>query len=154
MLKTSKLLLVAATAATLLSSCSQQRTIADSNSRVNFEAKDWTITGAYGGQARVTRVLGIDWERLFNKRAGGITGNSNIISFPIIGWFGPIQEADRYAMFDLLQRHEGYDAMFYPQFKRKRINVLGVYSKTTSEITTRLGKLNVGSAEGDREGEK
>ncbi len=151
-----RVLLATSAVTILLASCTMhQRTIADSNSRVNFEAKDWTITGAYGGQARVTRVLGIDWARLFMQRAGGHTGSSNSISFPVIGWLAPTQEADRYAMFDLLERHAGYDAMFYPQFKRKRLNVLGIYSRTTSEITARLGKLNVGNGEGDREaGEK
>lgn len=149
MKKSSPFLLAAAAATMLLGSCTMhQRTIADSNSRVNFEAKDWTITGAYGGQARVTRVLGIDWARLFTQRAGGV----GAVSMPIIGWFTPVLEADKYAMFDLLDRHAGYDAIFYPQFKRKRLNVLGIYSRTTTEMTARLGKLNMGAGEGDREG--
>lgn len=155
MKKVSGSLLAVCSMAILLSSCTvHQRTIADSNSHVQFVASDWTITPPYGGQARVTRVLGIDWARLFTQRAGGHSGMSNSISFPVIGWLAPTQEADRYAMFDLLEHHTGYDALFYPQFKRKRFNFLGLYSRTTSELTARLGKLNAGTGEGDREGQR
>ena len=152
MKKLTQPLLALAAGLLMLSSCTvQQRTIADSNSRVNFEAKDWTITPAYGGQAHVTRIIGIDWSRLFNQRAGG----SSSISMPVVGFLAPTLEADKYAMFDLLQRHAGFDALFYPQFKRKRFNFLGIYSRTTSEVTARLGKLNAGTGEGDRtEGDK
>lgn len=146
MTKSYKALLGAGALALSMSSCSlHQRTVADSNARVNFTSDDWAITPAYSGHARVTRIIGIDWERLFTKRSGGVRQ----VSMPIIGWFQPVREADAYALYDLLKTHTGYDAVFYPQFKRSRLNVLGLYSRTETEISARLGKLNAGTGEGD-----
>jgi hypothetical protein len=151
MTKSTKALIAAGAMLLGMSSCTvQQRTIADSNSRVNFTAEDWAITPAYGGKARVTRVLGVDWQRFFTQRQGGASS----ISMPVVGWFQPVREADAYALYDMLNTHTGYDAIFYPQFKRKRLNVLGLYSRTESEVTARLGKLNAGTGEGDRESDK
>lgn len=144
---------MAAAALLLLSSCtSYQRTIADSNSRVNFTAKDWAITAPYGGQASVTKILGIDFARLFTTRTGA--SGSVTSSIPIIGSYVHMYTADDYAMYDLLQRHPGFDAAFYPQFKRKSFNFLGIYSHSTSEVKARLGKLTAaGASNGDSEGD-
>src|SRR4051812_18888494 len=56
-----------------LSSCTTyQRTMTDSNSRVNFTSKDFAITPSYGGFAQQTRILGIDWARLFTHKEGSV----------------------------------------------------------------------------------
>ena len=144
-----RLLSVAAAAALLLSSCTNyHRTIAESNSRVNFEPDDFTITAPYGGQATVVKVLGIDWQRLFKAKTGGV-GNVTGFSIPIIGGLLNSDHSTEYAMYDLLQRHPGYDAVFYPQIKKKGFNFLWIYSKTQCEVKARLGKLNLETNDGD-----
>lgn len=141
-----------AASAMLLSSCSTyQRTMADSNSRVNFTASDFAITPPYAGQATQTRIIGIDWARLFTQRSGEITrgGGGGSFSIPIIGSILQPSSVDNYALYDLMKTHPNYDAVFYPQFKRKTFNVLGIYSRTRVEVKARLGKLNAGTGEGD-----
>jgi hypothetical protein len=153
MLKNFSPMAVLACAILFLSSCSMHRTIADSNSRVNFTAEDFTITGAYGGQATVTKVLGIDWARLFNKRTGSV-GSVTGFSVPVVGSLFAGDRADEYALYDLLQRHPGYDAVFYPKFQRKHINILCIYSRSKSQVNARLGKLKVDAGDGDVEEQK
>lgn len=132
-----------------MGSCtSYHRTIADSNSHVEFESKDWTITAPYGAQGEVTRILGVDWARLFKSKTGSI-GGAGAFSIPIVGSFVMPTSADEYAMYDLLKRYPGYDAIFYPQFKRKTFNFLGIYVHSTSEVKARLGRLQVGNGDGD-----
>ena len=148
------LLLATAAIVLFMSSCTTyHRTIADSNSRVNFTPKDFTITPPYGGQATVTKVLGIDWARLFTKRTGSFDNGLTSISIPVVGGLLNPTTADDYAMFDLLKRHPKYDAVFYPQFKRKGFNLLGIYARYRSTVTARLGRLNVAAGEGDEEEE-
>ncbi len=136
-----------------LSSCTTyQRTMADSNSRVNFTSKDFAITPAYGGFAQQTRILGIDWARLFTHKEGSINdgmGGANAFSIPVVGSLVNPTSVDAYALYDLMKTHKGYDAIFYPHFIRKHFNLLGIYSHTKVEVKARLGKLQVGTGEGD-----
>lgn len=136
----------------LMSSCTaSHRTIADSNSRVNFTSKDFTITPVYGGEATVVKVLGIDWSRLFTKKTGYIGDGTSSFSIPLVGAVLSPTTADQYALYDLLKRYPKYDAVFYPQFKRKKLNVLGVYSRSHSTVKARLGKLITNTGEGEEE---
>lgn len=143
-------LLAAASAAILFTSCrTYQRTIADSNSRVEFTSEDFTITPPYQGYAEQTKILGIDWARLFTVRSGGV-GAVTGFSIPIIGSVMLGNPVDGYALYDLLKKHPGYDAVFYPQFERKGFNFLFIYEKNKVQVRARLGKLEAGTGEGDR----
>lgn len=127
--------LIAASAVVLFSSCTTyQRTMTDSNSRVNFTSKDFTITPAYGGAASQTKIIGIDWARLFKRKEGEITNSMGMgagsFSIPVIGSILSPTSVDAYALYDLMKAHPNYDAVFYPQFKRKHFNFLGIYSHT------------------------
>jgi len=146
------LLAASASIVLLMSSCTAyHRTIADSNSRVNFTAKDFSITPVYGGEATVVKVLGIDWSRFFTKRAGYIGNEASSISIPLVGAVLNPTTADQYALYDLLKRYPKYDAVFYPQFKRKKLNVLGIYTRSQSTVKARLGKLITNTGEGEEE---
>jgi len=151
--------LTAACAVVLFSSCTTyQRTMTDSNSRVNFTSKDFTITPAYGGYAQQTRIIGIDWARLFRHKEGEITNSMGMgassFSIPVIGSVLNPTSVDAYALYDLMKAHPNYDAVFYPQFKRKHFNFLGIYSHTKVEVKARLGKLEAGTGEGDNTDDK
>jgi hypothetical protein len=143
-------LLAAASAVLLLTSCrTYQRTIADSNSRVEFTAEDFTITPPFQGYAEETRIFGIDFERLFTMRSGSV-GAVTGFSIPIIGSVSGANPVDGYALYDLLQKHPGYDAVFYPQFERKSSRFLYIYQRSKVQVRARLGKLEAGTGEGDR----
>lgn len=143
-------LIAAASAVLLLTSCrTYQRTISDSNARVEFDSEDFTITPPYQGYAQVTKVFGIDWERLFTVRSGSV-GAVTGFSVPVIGSVMLGNPVDGYALYDLLKNHPGYDAVFYPQFERKTSSFLLIYQRTKVQVRARLGKLDVGTGEGDR----
>ena len=143
-------LLAAASAAILLTSCrTYQRTIADSNSRVEFVAEDFTITPPFQGYAQETKIFGIDFARLFTIRSGSV-GAVTGFSIPIVGSVMLGNPVDGYALYDLLKKHPGYDAVFYPQFERKGFNFFYIYSRTKVQVRARLGRLEAGTGEGDR----
>ena len=144
-------LLLLAAFATLLSSCTAyQRTISDSNARVEFIAEDFVITPPYQGFAQQTKILGIDWARLFTQRSGSV-GQVTGFSIPFVGAAFSGNPVDGYALFDLLKSHPGFDAVFYPQFERKHFNFFYIYERSKVQVRARLGKLQVGTGEGDKE---
>lgn len=144
------ILLAAAAAGLLFTSCrTYQRTLSDSNSRVEFTSEDFTITPPYQGYAQQTKILGIDWARLFTQRSGSV-GSVTGFSIPVIGSVLLGNPVDGYALYDLLKKHPGYDAVFYPQFERKGFNFFYIYERNKVQVRARLGKLDVGTGEGDR----
>lgn len=143
------LLFIAASAAIFSSCKSYQRTIADSNSRVEFVAEDFTITPPYQGYAQQTRILGIDFARLFTVRDGSV-GSITGFSIPLVGSVLGGDPVDGYALYELLKSHPGYDAVFYPQFERKGFNFLFIYQRSKVQVKARLGRLNVGTGDGDK----
>ncbi len=108
---------------------------------VEFDKDDFTYTEQISAEASSTKILGIDFSRLFNRSVGNIDA-------PIIG-FNPIallnqyigDKTVNYALYELFQKNPGYDVIFYPVIERKRFNVLFLYSKTDVKVSVRLGKL-------------
>lgn len=107
---------------------------------VELKAADFEISDAFVGIDTVTRVLAVDWEHLFGVETLG--ASSNGIDLPIIGQ--TVNGDARYALYDLMQKHPGYDVIFYPQVEvHKKAPVLGtdIFSVTVYKVTARLGKL-------------
>jgi hypothetical protein len=130
------------------SSCSSTlKTMREPNTRVNFEKKDFTLSEQVSAEAKTTRILMIDFKRLFNKQSGEIIGGpgSIIPVIPVIGGF-IVDGTQGYALHNLMKNNPGYDVVFYPQYETK-INrpFLGlgfIFNKITVKATARLGKLN------------
>ncbi len=104
--------------------------------KVHFEltGNDFILSAPVTGEATVTRVLGIDWARLFNTTAGFVESNASII--------GLVLNADeQYAIYDLLDKNPGYDFVMYPQTVVKTTGVQGIFTQTEVKVTARLGKL-------------
>ncbi len=147
-----KFLLTASVAATLfLSSCTlNSRMMREPNALLNLTKNDFTVSEQFSAEAEQTKILGIDFARLFKKEFGftqrdGFGGGSIITSIPLIGSVlsnnanaGAVQN---YAMFNIMQDHKGYDVVFYPQFETSSFNFLGLYRKTKVKVTARLGKM-------------
>lgn len=116
----------------LLSSCSNVNTsMRETNARVDFVKSDFTLSDQVTGDATVTRVFGIDWERLFSAEKGEI----NIIGDRVSSW------TQRYALYDLMNKNTGYDVIFYPSYVVESNNYL-IFSTTKVKVRARLGKLN------------
>lgn len=140
-MKKIRVLLVLGVLTLFMTSCQTYRhSMREPNSRIEFVASDFEFSEPFTGEATVTNVLGIDWERLFGTTKIGTSNNG--FELPIIGNF--VQGGANYAIYDLLEKHPGYDVIFYPQVEVHRsAPILGtdLYSTTTYKVTARLGKI-------------
>lgn len=142
-MKKGALLICGLAAVLCFQSCTvQQRTMADSNARLNLTTEDFVISEPYGGYGQSIKVLGIDWARLFGYRAGYKTTGS----YSIMGFGGQLTPVENYALYDLMQRHPNFDVIIYPGFKKKQFTIPIFYQKTTVDVTARLGRLDTGGA--------
>jgi hypothetical protein len=142
-----KTALLVATVATFSSCSSINQSMREPNTRVNFKKSDFTLSAQVTGEAKTTRILGIDWRRLTSSKTGTVEGASLSISLASIPVVGNIL-ADRtanYALYELMVSNPGYDVVFYPQYETKVSKpFLGlgfIKTVTTVKTTARLGKL-------------
>jgi hypothetical protein len=133
----------------VVSSCTTlHHTMREPNVRVELERDDFTLSEQVSATASSTKILGIDFMRLFTKKTGAIEGgglaNISLASVPVIGNLVTDRTAN-YALYELMKNNPGYDVVFYPQYATKiKRPVLGlgfIYKKTTVQTTARLGKL-------------
>jgi hypothetical protein len=130
------------------SSCSSTlRTMREPNTRVNLVKNDFTLSEQVTSEATTTKILMIDFARIFNKQMGVIEGGQVdlMASIPVIGGFIS-DKTESYALHEMMKNNKGYDVVFYPQYEKK-VNrpILGMgflFKKTTVKATARLGKLN------------
>ena len=111
------------------------------NAYLELKASDFDLSGTVTGEATVTKIIGIDWQRLFGKEEIGETPSMGT-TIPFIG--AVIPSGANYALYDLMKKNPGYDVVVYPQVESYRhAPILGtdIFSKTTYKVTARLGKL-------------
>lgn len=129
------LLLIGVVMLFMAASChSYHHTMREPNIRVELNADNLELSQQVSAEATVTRILGLDWGRIFGKTEIGTT--------PVLGAI--ITGGANFALYKLMQENPGYDVVIYPQVESHRhAPVLGtdLYSKTTYKVTARLGKL-------------
>ena len=138
-MKAKHLLLPVALCLTLLTGCmSTHQTMPLAVPTVRINLDDLEISEPLEATAMTVRVLGIDWERLFNTEDGDMA-YSVLTPIPVV------DKTDLYALYVLMKRNPGYDFVLYPQFtKVHRRPVLGIgalNSITEVKVTARLAKL-------------
>ncbi len=144
-MKKISVLLICAVCAMMFASCNvYNHTMKDPNAHVELYAADFELSGPVTGEATVTKIVMIDWERIFGtSKTGTVEGGPNAFSIPVIGAYLQSHGAD-YAIYDMMQKNPGYDVVFYPQVEmHKSAPILGtdIFSTTTYKVTARLGKL-------------
>ncbi|MEN9303835.1 MAG: hypothetical protein RL264_2264 [Bacteroidota bacterium] len=134
-----------------VTSCSSvSKTLREPNVRVELERNDFELSPQVSAEASTTRILSIDWNRLFKKEQASVEGWSssfiNTANIPVIG--SPIPGLDRtqnYALYNLMVANPGYDVVFYPQYETRVskpfLGIGFIYSKTEVKATARLGKM-------------
>jgi hypothetical protein len=131
------------------SSCKTlKNTMREPNARVELTKSDFSLSEQVTAEASSTKILGIDFARLFTKKTGVVEGGAASISLariPVIGNFVADKTAN-YSLYELMNRNPGYDVVFYPQYETKVFKPvlgIGLIAKiTTVKTTARLGKLN------------
>jgi hypothetical protein len=132
----------------LISSCtSYNKTMREPNVRVELNKNDFSLSEQVKAEATSTRIIGIDFARIFKQKTGTITSGSGSISLssiPVIGSF-VVNPTANYALYELMQNNPGYDVVFYPQFETKIVKpIFGIgFISTTTKVTVhaRLAKL-------------
>lgn len=131
------------------SSCTTlNHSMREPNTLVNLNKNDFTLSEQVTAEATTTKILGIDFARLFTKKTGSVVGGASSISLasiPVIGNFVADKTAN-YSLYEMMNGNPGYDVVFYPQYETKVLKPvfgIGFITKiTTVKTTARLGKLN------------
>ncbi|MCX6350989.1 MAG: hypothetical protein NTX03_03905 [Bacteroidetes bacterium] len=116
------------------------RQMKEANYKVEFKKDDFTYSELNTGSAIETKILGIDWQRLFKKEYFG-PAQTLQNQIPFVGAVLDPSAVDGYAMYDLMAKNPGYDVIFFPTFERKGFSIPNLYSKTEVKVTAKLGKL-------------
>lgn len=132
-----------------LSSCTtMSKTMKEPNVRVDLNKSDFVLSEQVSAETSSTKIIGIDFSRLFLKKQGEVEVNSvsfvNIANIPVVGNLIS-DRTSSYALYELMQNNPGYDVVFYPQYEIKVVKPflgIGFLTKTTYvKVTARLGKL-------------
>lgn len=147
-MKSIKIALFAAFAAFSMSSCTtMNNSMTEGNVRVEFQKEDFTLSNQVSAEATSTKILNIDFARLFTKKEGTLTGGAasiSLASIPVVGGY-VTDRTSNYALYELMQENAGWDVVFYPSFEKKTVAPLlfpFIFSTTTVKVTSRMGKLN------------
>lgn len=134
-MKKSFFIVLMAVVAFAATSCSTTlKTIQEPQVRFELNSGDYVLSEQVVGEATITRILNVDWARLFTNRLGRINA-------PVYGMSIIPNLDDMYAIYDLLEKNPGYDFVMCPQFTGKAEGIQGLYVKTTVKVVARLGKL-------------
>lgn len=150
----------------VFTSCSiSSRSMKASPDYLLLNRTDFELSDQVKAEATTTRILGIDWARLFRWESAAIgadmsqssglptgtvsaSGTSDVANIgynifanlPVIGSIIKGNTA-AYALSNLMRDTPGYDVILYPQYYRTIKGFPPFYSKTEVKITARLGKL-------------
>lgn len=130
------------------SSCSTfKQSMKEPNVRVELEKSDFELSEQVSAEATCTKIVGIDFQRLFSQKEGEIEGPAsvaiNLAQIPVVGNVLDDKTAN-YALYELMQNNKGYDVVVYPQYETKVEKPIGIgfiVKTTTVKATARLGKL-------------
>lgn len=143
-----KLIGAAVVCSIFLSSCTlMTKSMREPNNRVNFAKDDFTFSGQLSAEASSTKILGIDFARLFMKKTGSVSGGGSsaisLASIPVIGGFVGGDKTSGYALYNLMTDNAGYDVVFYPSFATtvKRPIIIPIFTITTVKVTAKLAKF-------------
>ena len=145
-------ILVLLVAVAAMSSCtSYNKTMREPNTRVELYKADFTLSNQVSAEAKTTRIIGIDWERLLGGKTGNVSQPElgpplpSLAMLPVVGTLVADLTAN-YALWEIMEKNPGYDVIFYPQYTTKvsrPIIGIGFLMKTTTVTAKcRLGKLN------------
>ncbi len=149
MKKKFKLIYATLVCSIFLSSCTlMTKSMREPNNRVNFAKDDFTYSAQLSAEASSTKIFGIDFERLFTKKTGSISGGGastmiSLASIPVIGGFVGGDKTSSYALYKLMTDNAGYDIVFYPSFATtvKRPIIIPIFTITTVKVTAKLAKF-------------
>ena len=123
-----------------MSCTTMTRSMRTPSNYVEFKKSDFEFSPQVTGEATQSKILGIDWARLFTKKYGEVTRVGEI-DIPIVGnymngW------VNMYALYNIMNENPGYDVIFYPSYETEKTGIPILYEQTTVKVKARLGKLS------------
>ena len=142
-----KIILMTVVLASMSSCSSLNQTMREPNTRLELTKNDFNLSDQVSATASTTRILTIDFARLFNTRTGSIEHDGaalSVASIPVIG--NMIQDRTAsYSLYELMKKNPNYDVVLYPQFETKVsapfLGIGFIFKKTTVKVSSRLGQL-------------
>jgi hypothetical protein len=143
------LLMILVVGLTFFTSCKTvNKTMREPSTRLELEREDFELSSQVYSSASTTRILGIDWSRLFASKGGMVGTPLAPASFqgvlmPIIGNV-MMDRTTSYALYKIMEENPGFDVILYPQYTTTVERPIGIgflLKTTTVEVTARLGKL-------------
>ena len=132
----------------VMSGCSfMGKAMKQPNYRVDFDKDDFEWSPQVTGEATQTKILNIDWARLFKRTAGNIDASdrsSAMMAFaiPVIGFpYGRNGVCEMYALYEMMTNNPGFDIVLYPSYETTTTGFPYIFVRTTVKATARLGKL-------------
>ena len=131
---------------TFFSSCSTTKvTMKGVTPIIELKSSDFDISKQLSAEASETKIIGIDFKRLFSSKAASIDGEAiSAASIPVVGSYLSSFAKD-YALYNLMEANKGYDVVLYPQFYTKRscpfLGICLLTDITKVTVTARLGKI-------------
>ncbi len=145
-----KIILVLSVVVLTATSCtSLNHSMREPNTRLELSKSDFNLSDQVSASAKTTKILSIDFARLFSKKTGTIEQDRSYsdlssVSIPVIGNFMK-DYTSNYALFELMAKNPNYDVVLYPQYETKISRPflgLGFILKITDvKATARLGQL-------------
>ncbi|MBI9034280.1 MAG: hypothetical protein JEZ03_07405 [Bacteroidales bacterium] len=133
-----RIVLLVAVLGLLTTSCTMKNySMKQPNNYIEFTKNDFTFSNLKTAEATSTRILGIDFERLFNTQDGVVEG---AFSLPIVGNLSK-GTVNSYALYQLMKENEGFDIIIYPQYEKQTTGIPFLYSTTTVKVKAKLGKI-------------
>ncbi len=134
-------LLILGVTTLLLASCSiTQQTIKEPHALVRFQKAEFNYSQQVEGHASSTKIVGIDWKRLFDTQQGKITKSFGAFIYGNV----PNSKEEQYALYNLMTNNPGYDLIVYPQYiiNTKAPGIGLFYKKTDIVAKARLAVSN------------
>jgi hypothetical protein len=121
-----KMVMFIAIISTFSSCTTLNKTMREPNTRVELNKSDFSLSEQVSAEAKSTKILGIDWSRIFSKKTGALEGGNSIsislASIPVIGSF-VVDKIANYSLYELTNKNQGYDVIFFSQFETKYLNL-------------------------------
>lgn len=135
--------------AILIVSCkTSSNSMKELNSQVQFKRDDFIFSNQVEGEAQQLKIFCIDFTWLLNKGRGEIKGSSEfeqksrvLTKIPIVGSYFIPNKLESYAIYDMIKKNPGYDAVFYPTFEATGFKIPFIFSNTNIKVKAKLAKL-------------
>lgn len=136
----------------------------EANYQLWLHHEDLELSPQVTGEAKQTKVLMVDWNRLFGRNwefgqfgslptdplapqlngvmSGVASRELSAVNFVVNGLIGinNVSRVEQMAMYDLMRKNPGYDMIIFPQFEARR-KWFFVGSKTNVAVKARLARL-------------